>query len=833
MKTSDSRSIRYRLLLRLAQTAKTWENVWPRLWPAACLLGAFVAMALLDFFPLLPPWLHALTLAMFAVAMIAALIHAIPAFKPVSEDAARRRLERDSGLAHQPLSAMDDSLAAGRGNPVAEALWQRHRTAAARHADAVSLGMPNTDLARHEPWGIRAAVFLAVAAGAFVGGSEAGPRFERALTPGLGLDAAAPATVEIWVTPPEYTRQAPVFLQFPRPDDGAEDQEDATPVVDNEAAAVIPVPAGSHLTARVTGPSVPPMLRVGDRGLPFEIMETGHAVHRVEGTIDAGDRIAVDVSGDTIAAWNIEVVADAAPTVDFSEPLGTQGNGLLRIGFAANDDYGIDRVEAIIESADPMAAPSENTPYRFTLPLSTTSPTTVSGSAVRDLTPHEWAGRPVSIRLEATDVAGQTGVSGVARTILPERHFSHPIARHIVAERKRLFGSVEAVTRREVASILDGIGRQPQFYANNVVVSLAMSVAKSRLLRDESNTALPSVRDLLWDTALRLEEGDVPFAERRLSQARQALVDALRGNADSAEIDRLMDELQRALNDYLAAVAAELARRDQLTTPSESPSEMVGADDLRRLLEMARDLARSGAREGAQQLLSQLNAMLDAIRQGLDAGNTNQQLRQAQQLLQGLNDLAARQQNLLDDTFEQLRNLRGASPGLPGRPQAGSPADQAQAQEALRRALGELMLQFDQVMGGIPGALGEAERAMDGAGQALGEGRLGAAVPQQNAAIDALERARGAASQALAQQLGGLFGMMGGNGEGGDGSEGDIFGRAPADGQRGFGVGQVKIPDAMDIQRAREIIDELRERAADRQRPTDELDYIERLLRLY
>ena len=69
------------------------------------------------------------------------------------------------------------------------------------------------------------------------------------------------------------------------------------------------------------------------------------------------------------------------------------------------------------------------------------------------------------------------------------------------------------------------------------------------------------MRDLLWQTALRVELGDVPFAERRLEEARQRLMDALQRGAGQAEIEKLMDELQEALDRYLAAAAAELARR--------------------------------------------------------------------------------------------------------------------------------------------------------------------------------------------------------------------------------------------------------------------------------
>jgi hypothetical protein len=43
----------------------------------------------------------------------------------------------------------------------------------------------------------------------------------------------------------------------------------------------------------------------------------------------------------------------------------------------------------------------------------------------------------------------------------------------------------------------------------------------------------------------------------------------------------------------------------------------------------------------------------------------------------------------------------------------------------------------------------------------------------------------------------------------------------------------VKVPDESDLQRAREILDELRSRAGDRMRPPPELEYLERLLRRF
>ena len=53
------------------------------------------------------------------------------------------------------------------------------------------------------------------------------------------------------------------------------------------------------------------------------------------------------------------------------------------------------------------------------------------------------------------------------------------------------------------------------------------------------------------------------------------------------------------------------------------------------------------------------------------------------------------------------------------------------------------------------------------------------------------------------------------------------------EGNRGFATDGVEVPDESDVQRARQILEELRARAGERGRPTDELDYIDRLLRRF
>jgi hypothetical protein len=130
-------------------------------------------------------------------------------------------------------------------------------------------------------------------------------------------------------------------------------------------------------------------------------------------------------------------------------------------------------------------------------------------------------------------------------------------------------------------------------------------------------------------------------------------------------------------------------------------------------------------------------------------------------------------------------------------------------------------------------ALGDADSAMGDADGQLGEGNAEGAVGSQGRALEALRR--GAQNLAQSMQQGEGQGEGPGNRVGrqqSGGNDSDPLGR-PLHG-RDYGDDlSVKIPGEIDVQRVRRILEELRRRFADPQRPQIELDYIERLLKDY
>ena len=358
---------RFRFLLGLARAAVFWERLWPLLWPSVAVAGLFLGLALLDWLPMLPGWLHGLVIVGFGVAIAAATRFAVKGFAAVGRGQARHRLERDSGLHHRPLVALKDRLAAGN-----ESLWRTHLERMSRSVRDLRLRAPAPGLARHDPYGLRAAVLLFVVIALAAGRGDAGGRLERALIPALGGGAGGPYSVDVWITPPAYTRLAPLFLER------------------TASAEPVGAPQGSTVLAQVGGLRDAPMLVIGGRETGFQALGPGG--HRAEATIEEGGRLAVELDGRELAAWPLKVIPDGKPTIEFTAPPARTGRAHLRIAYEASDDYGLARAAAHIQRADGRQTPGDSSQILLELPLSEPGATKVEDSTVQDLTAHPWAG---------------------------------------------------------------------------------------------------------------------------------------------------------------------------------------------------------------------------------------------------------------------------------------------------------------------------------------------------------------------------------------------------------------------------------------------------------
>ncbi len=829
----------------LARIAILFERVWPALWPPLGIAGLFVCAALLDLPSYLPPAWHLALLVGTAAAIVTMLVRGLWSVRTPDDAAADRRLERASGLQHRPLAVLTDRPA--QHDPAGVALWQAHLARTIRQVRRLRVGTPHPGLPRRDRYALRAGLVVALIAALGIAGQDAPARLLAALQPTLPRLPEPPATeLQAWITPPSYTHLAPVFL---KPEGGA-----------------VSVPAGSHLTVSVTGGSGTPSLSLDGQGSAFRALDKGS--FQADRDLTQGGRLAVRRNGRELAGWDLAVVVDRPPSVAWTDPPGSAGDSQeTRLPWTVNDDYGVVSLQAELRLKDrPQASP-----LVVSIPLPGGTPKAAHGVNQQDLTAHPWAGLPVVARLVGRDAPGQAGVSADAIFILPERPFQNPVARALIAIRKGL--SLHPEDRDSAVDALDTLIMQPQLLASDFGAYVNLSALYYLLEQDKSPKAIDQAQQRMWQLALHLEEGQTEQTARALDQARQAARDALDKamkdptDANRQALEKRLQELQQAIERHMQALLEE-AQRNHEELPFDPDSQHLSNRDFEQMAEAAREAAREGRMDQAQQRMAELERMLDQLRNaraehGKAAQQRAQQRQRGRQQMGALQDMIGRQGGLLDHAqgradAEARPRFGQPPPAEPTDPGAERDADR-RVQQALRRALGELMQQFSDLSGELPPSLGEADQAMREAGHALGTGDDKSASGQEQKAIEALQKGGQEMGQAMARQFG--TGQQGEEGEGEDGGgegqlmmqEGrgdgsgtgalpgapgradgrrDPFGRRYGQGSSGADEGDdVTVPEERERQRTRAIEEELRRRDADRERPQEELDYFGRLLK--
>jgi uncharacterized protein (TIGR02302 family) len=496
-------------------------------------------------------------------------------------------------------------------------------------------------------------------------------------------------------------------------------------------------------------------------------------------------------------------------------------------------------------------------------------PAKLASGSFLDLTAHPLAGLPVLLRLEAADGLGQKGLSGPLEVVLPAREFRHPLARAIIEQRREL--AREPGTAPDVAGRLAALAETRTAQELPSSVPLSLRVAAARLSFNQDQGSRRDVIDLLWELALFIEDGALSVAERKLRELQEELQRALQEGAPDSEIERMLEELQQALNEFLDQLTEQALSQMQQDPGQQQQmapqdGQTVERRDLQEMLDRAREMLRSGAKDAAREMLAQLQQMLENLRAG--TMQAQQQPSQGEQALSDLQKMIQLQQNLLERSFQMDRQQRSGEQGQQGQQQQGrqqqgqrgqqgqqgqqqqggqqgqqqagqQPGDQmgqaAAEQDALRRALGELMRRLGEAGMEIPRALGQAELEMRNARGALEGEQPGTAAEAQTQAVDSMQQAGQAMMEQLREQMAQQQGQQPGAGPGGQpmpqaGRRGrDPLGRAQRN-EGGFDTQGVQVPEESDLGRARDVLEELYRRAGDQRRPPSELDYFRRLL---
>ncbi len=840
--------------LQRAKYAIAWERSWPHLARLLTVVGLFLVVSWAGLWLVLPFIARAIGLGLFVLLALAALFPLLR-FRWPSREQALSRLDRGTGIRHRPATTLTDTLVSQ--DPVARALWQAQRERTLASIKRIRAGLPSPRLAIHDPWALRALVAVLMVATYVAAGDE------RLMRTGAAFDwngVLSPANVRVdaWVTPPVYTGKPPIILSAANKEAGATSSADT-------ASGPLPVPAGSTLIIRSSGGA----LDVAVSGNLTEAVPTEQAP---QGTNEKHFTIAGDGTAHVRAPsgqpqWKFSAVADRAPTIALAKDPERQARGSLQLSYKIEDDYGVTEAQAHV-AARPGDRPKDAAeprplfaPPQFALTLPNARTRNGVGQTVKDLSEDPYAGADVTLTLTAKDEAGNEGHSEPFNMRLPERLFTKPLARALIEQRRIL--ALDANQNGQVFTALDALMIEPELFTPETGQYLGLYSVARQLEAARTDDALREVVASLWALAVTIEDGNITDVDKALRAAQDALKQALDRGASDEEIKKLTEDLRAALDNFMRQLAEQMRNNPQaLARPLDPNTRVMRQQDLNNMIERMERLSRSGDKDAAKQLLEQLQEMLENLQMAQPGQSGDNDMEQA---LNELGDVIRKQQQLRDKTFKQGQDSRRDR--MRGKQNDQSMGDLQQDQQGLRDRLKKLQQELakrgmgqaqgqgqrgekgqkgqqgEQGQQGDDGdqqadsgdALGDADNAMGDADGKLGEGNADGAVDSQGKALDAMRKGAQSLAEAMQQGDGDGQGDGPGNRTGRQQSSGnstDPLGR-PLHG-REFGDDlTVKIPGEIDVQRARRILEELRRRLGDPQRPQVELDYLERLLKDY
>ena len=645
-----------------------------------------------------------------------------------------KRLEKSSQLRKGQISSLEDQLA----NPhkrQTRLLWDSAQKKSLANIKSIKTPMPRPFLVHKDPRAIRFTIILLFFSAFLVAGSDWQQRLSSGLQPiSPNFVLSQGRNIDLWMTPPEYTGLPQIHVQ------GSGKLESPLNVPEGSTVKL-------RLFSALGG-FAPPSLIMGDKSVPMEHLGEGLYGLETEVAdaqsfkikqllltrvnweyvyiTDQAPTIAFDdgskdkeedaeKSAEETSKENAEETQKEENQEDPNAPipgandmdleefatdlsdLPENGNIVektenyeilptqqIRFPFIVKDDYAVTDLHMTM-SIDPMVSDKprgEN--FEETRLVMSPPNTELKVQPIYDLTWHTWAGLPVVFNFEIKDHKGQTARVEPVKVVLPERSFEHPVAKLLIAFRKKLAWA-SGRNFYEISGELEALLQTPELFHHDTVVYLAIKTASARLAytnvmnEKEVEAAANDIIALLWETAISIEDGNLTMAMRNLRQSQRDLENALRDpNITDDEISRLMENLRQDMMEYFTELAREMQKRmeDGEELPQFDPknfADMVSPDTFSSLMEQIEEALRSGDQDKAKELLSQLQNMMDMMDPQM-AAPLPEDMEMQMKGINELQELIERQEELLKQTQEQARLQKffegtsdGFAPSIPNR----------------------------------------------------------------------------------------------------------------------------------------------------------------------
>ena len=773
------------------------ERAWRAFWPLAswCLLCLGLSFIVFD----RPPVSIALGIGV-AIALLILGLYRLN--RPTLPEAIERV---DRPLKGRPLYSLMDQSVLGDAD-----LWQMQQSRLQVIASGARVHWGHFQIAKLDPFGLRLIAMLVCLVGLLFGTSPVslGGRVPAQ----LAADGGMGATWEGWIIPPDFTGKPTIYL---------------ADVLDQPNLQVF---QSSVIELRSYGPETDWV----DQTLS-ETNPSSSAIQRI--TVDQDGRLSITAAPEK--TWNILLEQDQPPSVELTSEFSGEFFGTSTLSYAAQDDFGITKGRLLITLDDPLLDrrfglvpeyQGEKTLIEaISLPVSARK-TDIKDVITQDFSQSVFAHLPVRVVLEVQDSAGGIGTSDPFFTRLPARKFFDPLAKSLIEIRRDLLWSSANDTR--ALRVMRAILYQPQSeFRRETHYLLLRNIADrwdTALLMTSTDQSRDTIAADLWDLAIAIEEGDVDDALERMREAQERLSEAIKNGATPEEIEKLMQDLKAANDNYLRQQRQQAERDFAEMTPEErsmmreNETLTMNADDLQAMMDRIQELMENGQMAEALQALQEYQEMIENMQtaqseSGGEGGNPAE-------TMDDLANTLREQQELSDQSFDQLQDQFNGQEGN------GSPEGLADRQSDLQDQLEAQRGRAPQLDGkaarDAQKALRDAQEAMRQAEEALRDGEFGDALDQQSQAMDTLREGIKNFDQAMAENSEDAGGE---NQENAGGERSDPLGRSQGEnGQNG--VSDTQVGSAESDKKKSEIINEIRRRSGELERSEKERDYLKRLL---
>jgi len=869
---AKSSNPRLQRLVAEAKAVLLFEQLWRALVFPLCILGLFLCLSFAGLWLEIGHALRAPLVLLIAGFFLFSLL-GLRKIRWPSRRQALERIDQRSGLAHNPASVIDDTLANSSGDPLTASLWALHRQRALRSLKLLRTGKPSPRSVEVDRYALRSAILVALAACVFLAGPERYARVAAAFD-WRGAGAPAHATrLDAWIDPPPYTGKAPVLLSLGSKEATSPEKPLSVEVPVNSTIIVRSVGGDAKIDTSGALKEIVPEAdkkdnsqEVAPKGKTTAVQPAVSANSETEKRLrlegDAG--LTLHHTGKLVGIFSLHAIADLPPSIALIDVPKANARGSFNLAYRLNDDYGVIGAEARFSNPKnndnkPYPGRSLAEPPHAALALAPGQGGLGDAEATVDLSDHPWAGLRVTMVLAARDEGGNEGVSEPIEITLPKKPFTNPLALSLAEQRRNLL--IMPDDRAQVWTALSALMIAPEAFDTKASVYLGLRTALDRLAGAKTDKDLIALADFLWEMALQIENGNLADAEQKLRNAEQALKDAMQRGASPEEIEKLTQEMRAAMDEFMRELAQQQQQdggTQQDAQQGNNKNRTVTPQQLQSMLDKLQELAKSGDMAEAQKALEQLRNILENLKTA-KRSQQSQKGREGQKALNDLDQMTKEQQDLRNETYQQNRRNNPSEDGFQ-QPQSRHPNQNQQGQnqqgqqgqnqqdmenlqqrqQALRNQLESLQKKLNQMGQGKQQSLDDAQGAMQEAERALsqkGPQSRDEAVDAQGRALDSLRKG----TQQLAEQMqqqgeGQTAESEGENGESdqpGEAGETDPLGRP----RPHYGPNLSKAPfnpqGLPAAQRAQSVLDELRRRLGNPNRPHDEIDYLERLLRRY